>query len=250
MINVFKIEKKKIKGTIWSHVDEQNTYSAVLELNLLINSLGEEGMKAWFVLLAVMSNLRVCLTVSYVSFQMYPVFVQTHAFLPFLLVKTPRRQRLCAYYLPRVFPECSRSSVSACRLPLVALREQSDVWSPSQTGNNLFDGQKHKRKTALYHHNKLSHGFMGSLYSQLYDFILAAIEWAQRDFRFRVSVTQSYHIILKPHTHPLFLSSAPYFLRSSKDHYSSWTWFLHIQGRRKKKTTQTFWIWCLLNQVP
>lgn len=74
-----------------------------------------------------------------------------------------------------------------------------------------------------------------SLYSQLNDFILAAIEWAQRDFRFwfRVSMTQLQYIIT---THPGFFT--PFFLRQSKDQqcYSPCTWFLHIQGKKNNNT--------------
>lgn len=65
-------------------------------------------------------------------------------------------------------------------------------WSSSQIGKQL--GRSSERVLTV---TELLHGFLGSLYSQSYDFILAAIEWAQRDFRFwfRVSMTQLQYII-------------------------------------------------------
>ncbi len=92
-----------------------------------------------------------------------------------------------------------------------------------------------------------------SLSSQLNDFILAAIEWAQRDFRFwfKVSVTQLQYIIT---THPrffFFFFPHLFFLRQSKDQqcYSPCTWF--FTDTRKKKhyfEYEACWTRCL-NQI-
>lgn len=87
-----------------------------------------------------------------------------------------------------------------------------------------------------------------SLHSQLNDFILAAIEWAQRDFGFCFSVHDT-NTVYYYHTPRFFFfffhSLFSYNSQRKRQCYSPCTWFLHIQG---KKTI--LWIWCLLNQVP
>lgn len=69
-----------------------------------------------------------------------------------------------------------------------------------------------------------------SLYSQLNDFILAAIEWAQRCFQFWFSVHDT-NTVYDYHT-PRFLHT--FFLWQSENQqcYSPCTWFLHLQGKK------------------
>lgn len=181
-----------------------------------------------------MSGLRVWLpSVSSVASEMYPVLFE-----PSLLVKTPRHRRLTTLHV-FFFPEARmQQELCVCMpIPRIALRESSGA--PRRLGNNWSS----ERVLTV---TEMLHGFLGSLYSQSYDFILAAIEWAQRDFRFwfRVSMTQLQYIIP---TQPCFFFPTPFFLWQSKDqqHYSPCTWFLHTQGEKP-----IFWIWCLLNQVP
>lgn len=158
------------------------------------------------------------------------------------------KQNKNMYYYPPHFPLKWERSCLCMAIPCIALRESS-LWVPRRSG---------RIQERVFIVTKLLHGFLGSLYALLYDFILAAIEWAQRDIRFwfRVSIPQLQYIYT---THTcwgfsfvwlgFFLSPQSFFFPSlwqlkDQQHYSPCTWFVHLEGKK------IFWIWCLLNQVP
>lgn len=101
-----------------------------------------------------------------------------------------------------------------------------------------------------HHCNNLSHGFTGSLYSQLYEFHTCCY-WMSTKRLEILGVHDTFLLHYINTTHPCS-SFVPYSLRPSKDQQnnSPCTWFLHIYGR---KTTQHFeydacWTRCL-NQI-
>lgn len=96
------------------------------------------------------------------------------------------KQNKNMYYYPPHFPPKWERSYLCMAIPCIALRESS-LWVPRRLG---------RIRERVFIVTKLLHGFLGSLYALLYDFILAAIEWAQRDIRFwfRVSIPQLQYI--------------------------------------------------------
>lgn len=96
------------------------------------------------------------------------------------------KQNKNMYYYPPHFPLKWERSCLCMAIPCIALRESS-LWVPRRSG---------RIQERVFIVTKLLHGFLGSLYALLYDFILAAIEWAQRDIRFwfRVSIPQLQYI--------------------------------------------------------
>lgn len=103
------------------------------------------------------------------------------------------------------------------------------LWVLHRLGNNFGKG---------LHCHKVVAWLFWALCTLLYDFILAAIEWAQRDIRFWFSVsTPQLRHIYNTHTcfcspqSSLFLFFFSLWQLKDQQHYSPCTWFVHLEGK-------------------